>query len=208
MKRKEIIVKTIFEQGKKKTNGEAMPRKDLRIRHVWPGVLQRMTEWSEEEKAEAAPALPALQCTLVSEATNAGVERSGGVKRMLQDVMGGHGSSDHLDRRMRVMSEGPSLPKISPNVKDQMAKLRDDGVLVDAAREFLMTERRIQSVKARKPRGTPTEEPKLKIKAGLKKVDAGSTVDKPADVTFAEGGDDFEVLEGEEVASMPNLFGI
>ena len=57
--------------------------------------------------------------------------------------------------------------------------LKDQPLLLESAREFQMKERRLQAFKERKARGEPSEETKAKISAGMKKVDAGSTVDAP-----------------------------
>lgn len=110
-------------------------QKQMRLEDVWPKVLILVKE-SPTLQAQTWPAQWSLKVALTLKTSNAIIEGDANVKRQLKEVMTGHGKPQTIDCRMRAMRHGPKLGQKS---------LHTDDLLVKGVKEFLLTDRYLNS---------------------------------------------------------------
>ena len=140
--RKEQHVLNVLAKGHKGKDGEPLARKDLRPSTIWPEVAVETHTLAPEARQPLEFGILALDRYLLLEATNAGVERSGASKRLVEECQQGVGGSDLLDARLRILSEGPSVSK----------NIHSHHVIVEAAKVFLTEKDRRMNAYKKKER--------------------------------------------------------
>ena len=171
---KSSIVDSVKEELWQKAGG---PAKKLTLSDVWPKVLT-MVQANATLQEQTWPAQWSLKLALVLKTSNAIVEGDASVKRLLKDVMTGHGKPHTVDCRMRLIRHGPKLSSKS---------LLTDELLVNGVKEFLLTDRYLNSSGQKSAPESLSEEHKAMLALAKRKPLEDPVADGP--VTFKSAAD-------------------
>jgi len=159
-------------------------RADLKPVEVWAEVLTRMSE-NAMEIQKAAPASNVLEYFLLTNPTNAAVERDASTARLVHECTSNGAEADLLDSRMRIKIEGPPTSKIVSEVK---GGVREHHPLIrEAAKEFMLGARLLHGTSAGKVLGPMSAEQKGKLSALGKRKRVGSVESLALDVQLGTG---------------------
>lgn len=193
---KESVIKELLDRNILK----GMTREAVEPMTVWPEVLRRIaavpTQWDD-----AKLAADLLEVALLLEPSNASVEHDAGTLRDLKEVMNGQGDPLTKDSRMRIKIEGPPPSKA---VKHRGADEADYHPLIrEAAKDFLLSDRRLNGTNAGCTKRALSAEHKDKISSAAKKVKVDGATDLAIGVACALGQDAAEAM-GEEGGFISN----
>jgi hypothetical protein len=179
---------------------KGLTRGGLRPTVVWPKILLKVDS-NHESLKKAQIAKVALLLFLLIAPTNASVERDANMVRLARDAIGTGGMADLLDSRVRMAIEGPDV-RVAIST-DSKGRTVWHPHLHEAAKDFLVDKRLLNSTSAGKHMQPCTAEHKANIAAGRKKRKLGVAEDLATDVRIGAAAAAFEEEESPtEAAAM------
>ena len=166
--RKEVVISTILKEAEVRAEGP-QERTAVPFQECWRRVLQSVDLSPVAQEAVEA-ARDSVELPLLLECTNSGVERTAGLKRLLDEVMNGQGKASTIDARLRVGEEGPAWSKVT---------IEHEFILESCKHFKTRVERREEEQKKRQAHQKRTPEAKANASLGAKRPKVCLNTDHP-----------------------------